>query len=163
MSRRESRTTLETIEVRCRIMRRRSRSTRRTHSAAAMAKRAPGLGPALTRWSGSEARRADKVNYCFGLARRGHVLSLPIKLTLRYGRHRLDESGGPPPFAPSLKFQGNAPHNQLRVVSRQQLPGAVGMPIGTSVSRIGTELIFRRCWIMNTAGCWQGVPPMSGD
>ena len=33
-----------------------------------------------------------------------------------------------------------------------KLPGAAGIPIGTSVSRIRTELIFRQCWNLITLG-----------
>jgi hypothetical protein len=31
------------------------------------------------------------------------------------------------------------------------------MPIGTSVSRIRTELIFRQCWNLITLGCRAGI------
>jgi hypothetical protein len=76
-----------------------------------------GRGASVSRspcWGGSEDRRADKVNYRFGLTRRGQLLIFPIKLTLRRGGHRLEESGGPPLFEPSLKVEGNSTHNHSR-------------------------------------------------
>jgi hypothetical protein len=66
--------------------------------------------PRSPRWGGSEHRRPDKVNYRFGLVRRGLLLSLPFKPTLTCGRRGLEESGGPPLFEPSLKVEGDSAH-----------------------------------------------------
>ena len=58
----------------------------------------------------------------------------------------MEKSGGPALFALSLKLQGdNDAHKLTPVFFRLHLPGAVGMPIGTTVFRIRTELFFRQC------------------
>jgi hypothetical protein len=94
-----------------------------------------------------------------GLTGRRPLLILAIRRTLRRGRRRLEKSGGPALFALSLKLQGDDDaHNQLRVFFRKQLPGDVGMPVGTTVFRIRTELIFRQCWNPITLRARQAAP-----
>jgi hypothetical protein len=58
------------------------------------------------------------VDFSFALARRDRLLILPVRLMLlaRGQRIRSQKSGGPPPFEPSLKVEGDIAHNQkLRV------------------------------------------------
>jgi hypothetical protein len=50
------------------------------------------------------------VGFSFALAGQG-LLIQPFKLLL-FGRGGTDESGGPPPFEPSLKVEGNIGHIQ---------------------------------------------------
>jgi hypothetical protein len=61
-----------------------------------------------------EARRLIPVGFSFALAGRARQLILPFKLMLlgRGRRIRSQESGGPPPFEPSLKVEGDTAHNQ---------------------------------------------------
>jgi hypothetical protein len=49
------------------------------------------------------------VGFSFALAGLGQLLIPPFKLLL-FGRRGTDESGGPPPFEPSLKVEGNIGH-----------------------------------------------------
>jgi len=53
----------------------------------------------------------NPVGFSFALAGLGQLLILPFKLLL-FGRGGTDESGGPPPFEPSLKVEGNIGHIQ---------------------------------------------------
>src|ERR1700722_18964456 len=43
-----------------------------------------------------------------------------------------------------------------RLFFRRQLRGVVGMPIGATVFRLRTELIFIECWNLITPGCEAG-------
>jgi hypothetical protein len=101
----------------------------------------------------SRARRFNPVGFSFALVGPRNLLPLPLRpLALRRGRFRRPgKSGSPPPFAPSLNVQGHDAHNDsgfsviLTFLIAKQLLGEVRTAVGTTVFRIRTELIFRRC------------------
>jgi len=90
----------------------------------------------------------------FGLAGRRPFLIFHIWLPLRRDGYRLQKSGGPALFALSLKLQrDNHAHTHSGCFLSRQLPGAVGAPMGATVSRKRTEQIFCKCWNLITPGC----------
>jgi len=65
--------------------------------------RAWGFGPRSHRRCRPQARRSNPAGFSFGFGGFGKLLLL-LRLALeRRGRSRPTKSGGPPPFAPSLK------------------------------------------------------------
>jgi hypothetical protein len=103
----------------------------------------------------SQARRPEPAGFSFGFGGCAPLLILAFKFLL-IRRDRPRKSGSPPPFAPSLKVQGEDTHNNsgffgdLTPSITKQLSGAVRMARGTTVFRIRMRLIFRRCWNLIT-------------